>query len=80
MKRIKKPKKENKLLISCEYLQREGVSSYVLNYCTRNNIPLEEMEHPRIQEPYWQITFKSFWQKDCFIRLGNSNYPYFEFH
>lgn len=80
MRRVKKIKRQNSLLISHEYMQREDVSGYVLDYCKRNNIPLIEMMHPQINELYWQLTFRSFWQKDCFVRTGNKNFPYFEFH
>ena len=75
------------LSISVEYMQREGdrwhksVRDWVENYCRRNDIPMEVKEKLawRDFEDYLFLTFKSEHQMGYFQRIGNAEFPYFEF-
>lgn len=70
------------LQISEEYLTREAqhgkfVNDWIEAYCKRNSIVLTVIN--KYGEDYWNLAFRSQHQLDCFVRIGNQNYPYFEF-
>jgi hypothetical protein len=71
--------------ISESYLRRENVLDWVADYCRRNKIKVEEIikEHGRFEGSfpcsYYRFIFKSEHQLNCFVRIGNNHFPYFEF-
>lgn len=66
-------------------MAREGVSEWVSAYCERNKIPARaklvalDRNYYGPTEKYRELEFSSRWQRDCFLRAGNREYPYFEF-
>ena len=76
-----------KIEISKRYL-KEGQNQYGLMdwlrpYCKRNKIKMEEFRKDGTWagefESYIRLIFKSENQLDCFVRIGNRNFSYFEF-
>ena len=71
------------LEISVEYAKRDNTIDWIKDYCKRNKIPVtitnKERHRWENTEPYIRLEFKSYHQRECFIRNGNKNYPYFEF-
>jgi hypothetical protein len=71
------------LQITCDYAIREGVSEWLLKYCRRNKIKVEIKTAALLRfrdiSLYYELVFKSQNQMDYFVRIGNENFPYFEF-
>jgi len=67
----------NTLALNRDYLIRENVLHWVLNYCKRNKI--SQNEESNFHGEYIRIKFKSERQLNCFVQRGNNKYPYFEF-
>lgn len=55
----------------------ENVYEWVKNYLKRNKI--DSLEKSFYGENYLVIYFNTEHQKNCFVRIGNSIFPYFEF-
>ena len=75
------------LEISKSYLDSEHgrgvpVEDWITEYCDRNNIPIRISPRYTSEAELYTvivITFKSDWQLQCFLRRGQSIFPYFEF-
>ena len=71
------------LRISEDYLAREfkekghRIGDWIGDYCERNRIPCGLM--PNFSPLTLQLEFHSHHQLMCFVRLGNREYPHFEF-
>lgn len=63
------------LKISLDYLNRDdaGVLNWIIKYCKRNKIAYQS------PDDYLELNFRSNNQLNCFVRLGNEIYRYFEF-
>jgi hypothetical protein len=64
-------------------LMCEGcMKDWITEYCDRNNIPIRISPRYTSEAELYTvivITFKSDWQLQCFLRRGQSIFPYFEF-
>jgi hypothetical protein len=74
----------NIIEITQKYAEREQITEWLKSYCKRNRILIETVYREdtgwrRDIEPEYRLTFKSSNQADYFVRIGNQNFPYFEF-
>ena len=65
--------KNTTLSINSDYINREHIFGWLSRYCRRNNISI------LFNDTCIELTFKSQNQRDCFVRNGNLEFPFFEF-
>lgn len=71
--------------LSLRYLEENGnVLDWLESYAKRNKIQIQKIDrfsdkYENQTEIYYRLIFKSENQLDYFVRIGNQNFPYFEF-